>query len=346
MTSGAPCRAGGNRCSRPPLGLPVADLVASEALASSSPSRSDLRDFSFTAAFGAAAAIALGPAHGRLLAPITAADVPAGTAVSDGLPETLEDYLRVDGIRYLKVKVAGRLDEDLARLTAIADLLSRSASPCAVTLDGNEQYKDLGAFAELVDRLRTTPALALRRRIRYRSLERPSRYTDTAALLSKSSAQARYPHEREGLDAFAGDGARLPRVHKALAGTTIAMNLSRTSQRNERSARSGTCSAEDLTNLPSCPCRRLASVACRIPQWSGRHHISSAQPPTPGGAGPALDKHGISTSVMRGSGLHIRWSHRIGSIQLRAWVFSALPRWTMTPPWRGLSSMATDAVGY
>src|SRR5690606_3385473 len=91
--------------------------------------------------------------------PITAADAVPDDTVRDGLPETLEEYLRVDGLRFLKVKVGGRLDEDLARLTAIAALIERNAAPVTVTLDGNEQYTDLAAFAELVDRIRTTPAL-------------------------------------------------------------------------------------------------------------------------------------------------------------------------------------------
>ena len=58
-----------------------------------------------------------------LLDPISAADV--AEPVNDGLPETLEDYLDRDGIGYLKVKVAGALADDLARLEAIAAVLAR-----------------------------------------------------------------------------------------------------------------------------------------------------------------------------------------------------------------------------
>ena len=131
------------------LGLPVAELVASGALGIDlgrlDPELERFR--SSSAACRKAHWTGLWVRHTvGLLDPLSAADMPAGAAASDGLPETLEDYLRVDGIRYLKVKVAGRLDEDLARLTSIAEILSRSALPCAVTLDGNEQYNDLGAF--------------------------------------------------------------------------------------------------------------------------------------------------------------------------------------------------------
>ncbi|TKT78330.1 enolase C-terminal domain-like protein [Aquamicrobium sp. LC103] len=89
--------------------------------------------------------------------PLTAADPfePAG----DGLPETLEDYLRQDGIRYLKIKVGGDLDADIARLEAIAGLLASGGRTIAATLDGNEQYKRLENFAALMDAVRSRPAL-------------------------------------------------------------------------------------------------------------------------------------------------------------------------------------------
>ena len=94
-----------------------------------------------------------------LVDPITAGDVAPGERVGDGLPETLEDYLRVDGIRYLKVKVAGDREADLARLGAIAAVLDAAGVDYRVTLDGNEQYKTLDAFADLVEAMRAAPGL-------------------------------------------------------------------------------------------------------------------------------------------------------------------------------------------
>jgi hypothetical protein len=92
-----------------------------------------------------------------LLDPITAADV--RTPVADGLPETLEQYLDRDGIGYLKIKVGGALDEDLARLQAIAAVLERRERRFGITLDGNEQYKTLGDFIALVEAIKAAPAL-------------------------------------------------------------------------------------------------------------------------------------------------------------------------------------------
>jgi hypothetical protein len=94
-----------------------------------------------------------------LLDPITAADRGEAPAL-DGLPETLEDYLERDGVRYLKIKVAGRLDEDIARLEAIAAVLGRRDRPFHISLDGNEQYQHPDDFLDLITRIKATPALA------------------------------------------------------------------------------------------------------------------------------------------------------------------------------------------
>jgi L-alanine-DL-glutamate epimerase-like enolase superfamily enzyme len=93
-----------------------------------------------------------------LVDPITAADahepVTDGLPVADGLPVTLEDYLDRDGIGYLKIKVAGALAADLARLEAIAALLERRGRRVHVSLDGNEQYPTLDAFLGLVEQIK------------------------------------------------------------------------------------------------------------------------------------------------------------------------------------------------
>jgi len=93
-----------------------------------------------------------------LIDPISAADR-TGDPVDDGLPETLEDYLDHDGIRYLKIKVSGQVDDDIDRLSAIAALLDRREGPFPISLDGNEQYQRVEDFLELIARIKATPAL-------------------------------------------------------------------------------------------------------------------------------------------------------------------------------------------
>jgi hypothetical protein len=88
---------------------------------------------------------------------ITAADLMA--PVNDGLPETLEQVVQRYGHRYFKLKVGGKLEADIERLTAIASVVDRLPQPYHASLDGNEQYQDAAGVAELLARMRETPAL-------------------------------------------------------------------------------------------------------------------------------------------------------------------------------------------
>jgi L-alanine-DL-glutamate epimerase-like enolase superfamily enzyme len=92
-----------------------------------------------------------------LVDPIVAADVKEWR--NDGLPETLEQVVEAYGLRYFKLKVGGKLDEDLDRLTRIAAVLDRLDDPYAATLDGNEQYDDIDGVAELWRRVGELPKL-------------------------------------------------------------------------------------------------------------------------------------------------------------------------------------------
>jgi hypothetical protein len=93
-----------------------------------------------------------------LVDPITAADQNA--RVGDGLPETLEEVIERYGHRYFKLKVAGDVAADLARLCAIAAVLDRSREPYFASLDGNEQYEDMQGVVELWTRMQAEPRLA------------------------------------------------------------------------------------------------------------------------------------------------------------------------------------------
>jgi hypothetical protein len=256
------------------LGLSTADLVATDVLGIDlSRLDSDLDGFDFRRCLPERPLKELWVRHTvGLLDPFSAGDRAAAEVIADGLPETLEDYLRIDGVRYLKIKVAGRLQDDLARLTAIAQLLSRSTSPCAVTLDGNEQYKDLAEFAELIDRLRTMPKLqSLDRAISF--VEQP---LDRSVALSADSAPllrriGRHKpviiDEADGtLDAFrTAMGLGYSGVsHKNCKGIYKSLlNLARAQRRNEAlGSQRYFLSAEDLTNLPVVPLQAdLALVA-------------------------------------------------------------------------------------
>jgi hypothetical protein len=90
--------------------------------------------------------------------PISAADQGA-EKVDDGLPETLEEVISFYGITFFKLKVCGEIDTDLARLRKIASVLDRMLERYYVTLDGNEQYQEIGEVEELWKRISEDPRL-------------------------------------------------------------------------------------------------------------------------------------------------------------------------------------------
>jgi L-alanine-DL-glutamate epimerase-like enolase superfamily enzyme len=93
--------------------------------------------------------------------PLTDEDLNPGDRIDDGLPQTLEQYIRQTGTRYFKVKVSNRLEADRARLLAIADLARQHlGDDYRLTLDGNEQYKQAREFDGLIDLLQTESRLA------------------------------------------------------------------------------------------------------------------------------------------------------------------------------------------
>lgn len=74
--------------------------------------------------------------------------------VNDGLPETLEEDIRHYGLKYFKIKICGDFDLDLDRLRNIAAVLAAEVrGPAYFTLDGNEQFQDLGPLLELLQTL-------------------------------------------------------------------------------------------------------------------------------------------------------------------------------------------------
>lgn len=84
--------------------------------------------------------------------PLTADDLPEKDRVGDGLPETLEEYVKTDGLRYFKVKISGDAKADIERLNRVWRVVLASEQP-VITLDANEAYDDAEKFAEFVELL-------------------------------------------------------------------------------------------------------------------------------------------------------------------------------------------------
>jgi len=84
--------------------------------------------------------------------PLTKNDLPDDQRVNDGLPETLEEYIKTDGVRFFKIKISGDPTADIERLQKIWGVISRAEQP-VITLDANEAYTDLKTFAKFVKQL-------------------------------------------------------------------------------------------------------------------------------------------------------------------------------------------------
>lgn len=92
--------------------------------------------------------------------PLTVAEIPEGERVRDGLPQALEECVEAYGLTHFKIKLAGNIEHDRARLHALATLLDRVAPGCAFTLDGNENYHDVAPFRRLWEEFLRDPLIA------------------------------------------------------------------------------------------------------------------------------------------------------------------------------------------
>lgn len=80
--------------------------------------------------------------------------------LDDGLPQTLEEVVREYGCSWFKIKISADVGASLERLRRIDEVLDRVAAPhWRAVLDGNEQFVDLSAFAELHRAMRADPRL-------------------------------------------------------------------------------------------------------------------------------------------------------------------------------------------
>jgi hypothetical protein len=205
-----------------------------------------------------------------LVDPITAADV--SERVAAGLPETLEDYLEVDGIRYLKVKLGGALDDDIARLQAIAAVLDRRPQSFRISLDGNEQYMAPDDVLSLIEGIKASPTLA-RFWDQVMFIEQPLDRTvalDPGAAPMLRALAAEKPVIIDEADGWVGAFEEAVRLgyrgtsHKNCKGFYKSLhNLALAAIHNERAGREELfLTAEDLSNLPVVPLQAdLAAVA-------------------------------------------------------------------------------------
>jgi hypothetical protein len=80
--------------------------------------------------------------------------------VHDGLPQTLVECVRAYGLRHFKIKINGETARDRARLAGMARIFETECrGDFAFSLDGNESFREVGAFADYVRALMAAPEL-------------------------------------------------------------------------------------------------------------------------------------------------------------------------------------------
>ncbi len=89
--------------------------------------------------------------------PLRSADVRDRPA--DGWPVALAEVIAADGVRRFKIKLSGTVAADIARLTAVADLLDNALPAYGATLDANEQFTEVAALAEFYAAVAAEPRL-------------------------------------------------------------------------------------------------------------------------------------------------------------------------------------------
>ena len=211
---------------------------------------------------------------------------PPERSLDDGLPQSLEAYVAVQGLRWLKVKVGGDHEADLDRLASIARLLDKrpGAGRFAVSLDGNEQYAELDGFAALLARIeRDLPAFHDAIAYVEQPLER-SVALDEEQAAGIAAVSARKPmiiDESDGdLDSFERavelgyrgvSTKNCKGLFKALANAALARRLS-----GERGV-PFLITAEDLMNLPVVPLHQdlahVAALGLDHAERNGHHYV-------------------------------------------------------------------------
>jgi len=189
---------------------------------------------------------------------LEADDLAVTERVDDGLPQDLESSIREYGLRYFKVKLSGVLEADFMRLEHAAVVLQRATGgDYVITLDGNENFADFGAFRRFWDEARTRRGLRAfwsRIQVVEQPVHRKEALGDAAGI-----ALGGWP-ERPSLIIDESDGnlGDLPRAldlgyagtsHKNCKGIIKGIANACLLERRRRDGRPSVLTGEDLCNL-------------------------------------------------------------------------------------------------
>jgi hypothetical protein len=283
--------------------------------------------------------------------PIRTADIAEQERLHDGLPQSLEEVIDFYGVRYFKIKVQNKLETDIERLCAIADVLERMLpdGDYRCTLDGNEQYETVEQLRPLLEALQTRPEL--------RNL------AASIVFIEQPLARAvALEHERcAGIEAIArhypviideSDGALESYAlalelgysgtsHKNCKNTFKSLlNLARSRRYEAATGRPSILSAEDLTNIGPVALQEdltaLTSLGITHAERNGHHyfrglsHLSETDQERILTAHPDLycrDANGVRVNIADGR-MHCASLHATSGLGVGAWprVEEFMPR--------------------
>lgn len=203
-----------------------------------------------------------------MLDPLRVAEIPDARRLRDGLPQALEEDVAVYGLRWFKLKIGAGFEADRARLLDLARFFAERDLDPSLTLDGNEQFLDLGALADLLDAVAAEPDGA-RLLARVRFVEQPlprARTFDPPANRDVARVKRFAPLILDEADALPGDLARAAALGWSGVSVKNCKGVLRALAAARRCAASGGAlfqSGEDLTNLPVLALQQdLATAAC------------------------------------------------------------------------------------
>ena len=205
--------------------------------------------------------------------PIFDADILDEDRVDDGLPHSLKAILQTHELHYFKIKIFGKLEIDVPRLTQITNLLESSApADYRATLDGNEQFKspvDLKAWLDVVSKDPVLKKLIKRLVFIEQPMDRSIAMTEAGA--QGFSGIADLPpviidESDDGLDVFKRAmalgyrGVSTKNCKGVFKGLFNKMLIDRL---NAKEGNRYQLSGEDLTNLPVVPLQQdLCTLSC------------------------------------------------------------------------------------
>ncbi len=274
--------------------------------------------------------------------PLTDDDLTVDNRIDDGLPQTLQQYVQQQELRYFKVKVCGNEDEDFRRLQRIWQLIA-DVDP-TITLDGNESFATVERLLGFVDRLaKQSPRLFERILLIEQPLSRAMTLdestTETIRQVAKQKpliideADDDLHAFRSGMDiGYAGVSHKNCKgVFKSLANHALCKSRS---DENHRYF----LSAEDLTNMPLVAFHQDSAVVAALglthAERNAHHFFSALSHLTPRERNTALANYGQLYANSHGD---VRLNIRKGKIDVSALQCAGLgideiPDWDCMSP--------------